>query len=346
MKKIMYSIVLSVISFWGLADFSKRSATYYEAIKPEVQKAVRRGAKAKLIYHIVDDEGVPISNVMVYGQWQNNFPRKIWKETFITDEAGTFVAKEKVAGNFGFYTKKEGYYSSFAGLDFHWRAGISPLIKDGKWQPYGEHRTLVVKRKKNPVEMKWYNWGIGGYSAPATNVWIGLDLEMGQWCPPYGDGKNEDVMIRFSGVVSNRSEWDTRTEVSFAKIPFAGFYTMTKDDYSDMKSCYSASTNNVAYAEREYVFVSSRGKGVPIQEQTENRPTRDKYLVFRTRCKVDQEGRLISAHYGKICGELWGGKHKLMFRGNDCGIYFNPNPNDTNLEDMKTFKESELRWQR
>ncbi len=40
---------------------------------------------------------------------------------------------------------------------------------------------------------------------------------------------------------------------------------------------------------------------------------------------------------------LWGGKYKLMFRGNDNGIYFNPTPNDTNLEDMHTFKESELR---
>jgi len=39
---------------------------------------------------------------------------------------------------------------------------------------------------------------------------------------------------------------------------------------------------------------------------------------------------------------LWGGKYKLMFRGNDNGIYFNPTPNDTNLEDMATYKKAEL----
>lgn len=39
---------------------------------------------------------------------------------------------------------------------------------------------------------------------------------------------------------------------------------------------------------------------------------------------------------------LWGGKYKLMFRGNDNGIYFNPTPNDTNLEDIETYKKAEL----
>ena len=41
---------------FACADIPKHSATYYEAIKPEVQEAQRKGAKFKVIYHIVDDE--------------------------------------------------------------------------------------------------------------------------------------------------------------------------------------------------------------------------------------------------------------------------------------------------
>ena len=335
---IMFTCVWHVI--W--ADIPKHSTTYYEAIKPEVQEAQRKGAMAKVIYRIVDDEGTPITNAQVFGQWQNDYPRKTWKESFITDTNGEFVAKGKVGGRFGFYVKIDGYYLSSAGVDFHWRKGVSPLVKDGKWQPYGEKRTLALKRKKNPIAMKWYNWGLDGCLAPATNVWIGMDLEMGQWCKPYGNGKCEDVKLRFSGVVVDKSTWDTKTEVSFSDTPYAGFYMLPKDTYSDMKSCYSASTNDGSYAERGFVFASSGGKGISPRNQTANRLAGDKYIVFRTRCKLDDKGRLVSAHYGKICGELWGGKYKLMFRGNDNGVFFNPTPNDTNLEDMGTINRLKL----
>ena len=342
MRKAVTGAIVLCSSILALAFVPKHSATYWEAIKPEVQEAQRKGAKAKLIYKIVDDEGTPITNAMVYGQWQNDYPRKTWKETLVTDANGEFVAKGKVGGRFGFYVKMNGYYLSSTGIDFHWREGVSPLVKDGKWQPYGERRMLVVKRKKKPIVMKWHNFGIDGYLAPATNVWIGLDLEMGQWCKPYGNGVHEDVKLRFSGVIASRHTWDTKTEFSFSNTPYAGFYLMTKDAYSDMKSCYSASTNDSSYAEREFFLVSSGGKGIPPRKQTANRLAEGKYIVFRTRCTVNEDGKLVSAHYGKICGELWGGKYKLMFRGNDNGIYFNPTPNDSNLEDMETINRLKL----
>ena len=61
-------------------------------------------------------------------------------------------------------------------------------------------------------------------------------------------------------------------------------------------------------------------------------------MVFRTRTRIDETGNLISAHYGKIYG-LW--EFADMIRVRD--MFFNMTPNDINLEDMKTYKESELR---
>ena len=47
-------------------------------------------------------------------------------------------------------------------------------------------------------------------------------------------------------------------------------------------------------------------------------------VVYRV---VDDEGNLVSAHYGKIYG-LW--EFSTMMRVKD--VFFNPTPNDTNLE--------------
>ena len=141
-------VIVLFASVVAKADIPKHSATYYEAIRPEVQEAMRKGAKARLAYRIVDDEGAPITNVTVYGQWQNDYPRKTWKETFVTDCNGEFVAEDNVGGRFGFYVKKDGYYLSSTGVDFHWRKGVAPLVKDGKWQPYGETSTLVLNNIK------------------------------------------------------------------------------------------------------------------------------------------------------------------------------------------------------
>lgn len=343
MKRTTILVLSAVcVSLAAFGSVPKHSATYYEAIKPEVQEAQRKGAKARLIYRVVDDEGLPITNTVARGTWRNDYPRKTWNKTFTTNENGEFVAEDKVGGAFGFYVKKIGYYMSSTGLNFHWREGVSPLVKDGKWQPYGEHRMIVLKRIKNPVEMKFHNWGIGGYRAPETNVWVGLDFEMGQWCKPYGNGEHEDVMVRFSGSIVDDFTWDTKTEISFTNIPYAGYYIMQKDTFSTMKTCYAALTNDSAYAERMLTLTSKGRRGIPPNREITDKIAADKYLVFRTRCTINENGRLVSAHYGKISGDFRGSLQLMFFTPNsyadEAGIYFNPTPNDTNLEDAQNVR--------
>ena len=342
MRKLIVCGVVVGVSFVIFGFIPKHSATYYEAIKPEVQEATRKGAKAKIIYRVVDDEGAPITNTNVRGTWRNDFPRKTWDETFVTNTNGEFVAKGTVGGAFGFFVRKEGYYLSSAGLNFHWRPGISPVVQDGKWQPYGEHRTIVVKRKKKPVEMMLHKWGIDGCRAPVTNTWFALDMELGQWCPPYGEGRNNDALIRFTGKVIDDWTWDVTMEVSFTNMPYAGFYELSKDSYSGLKCCYEASTNNDAYARRQLVFRSKVSRAtLPGAPDLAELPY-DKYLVFRTRTKVDAEGKLISAHYGKIYGEWRVGPFRMRFGGNEDGLYFNPSSNDPNLEDLENVRQLKL----
>ena len=63
----------------------------------------------------------------------------------------------------------------------------------------------------------------------------------------------------------------------------------------------------------------------------------DDCMIFRTRTRVDENGKLVSAHYGKIYGP-W--EFSTVIRIKD--IYFNPTPNDLNLEDVETINRLKL----
>lgn len=327
MKTIVLGVIVAISPVIAFAFVPKHSAAYYETQKPEVQEAWRKGAKAKIIYRIVDDEGNPLANQRVHYVWQNDYPRKTWGEYANTDTNGEFIAQAKVGGELTVGVRQPGYYKSWDKVVFYSRDGVSPLVKDGKWQPYSEHRTLVVKRKINPVDAPTVKFN--GLTVPVTNVWIGLDMETYKWVKPYGDGINSDMLLRFNSEPVNKYvvNWATM-EVSFTNNPYAGFYVMTKDGFSEMKSAYHADTNMVFHTGITY--------SIGRLPKDDNILDENHYMVFRTRTRIDKDGKLVSAHYGKIYGRwgIWRGTRAKM-------MFFNTTANDTNLEDMKTFKESE-----
>ena len=112
-----------------------------------------------------------------------------------------------------------------------------------------------------------------------------------------------------------------------------------------MKSVYYADTN--AIYQSSFKFIHEKH---PVMTQTQffkyvsgtqkidTRLDDNSYIVFRTRTKVDENGKLVSSHYGKIYG-LW------QFYGGirAANVQFNPTPNDPNLEDEETAKYSQMR---
>ena len=59
----------------------------------------------------------------------------------------------------------------------------------------------------------------------------------------------------------------------------------------------------------------------------------DEYLVFRTRVVRDKDGKIVSANYGKIYGEIAAFRN---FGYRRC--FFNPVPNDVGLEEMEAYE--------
>lgn len=101
-----------------------------------------------------------------------------------------------------------------------------------------------------------------------------------------------------------------------------------------MDSVYEANTNGKYIGNFRYEFERTAKGNHVISELGYGQ-----YLVFRIRTKTDENGKLISAHYGRIMGAL----QYLEKAGIVLGpVFFNPTPNDTNLEDAETARRSRL----
>ncbi len=76
-------------------------------IASTVQEAMRDGALAKLNYHIVNSEGMPVSNAFIeVGFYQNKKPGKNPSVKGFTDEKGCFTASKKCMYDVGFVVKR------------------------------------------------------------------------------------------------------------------------------------------------------------------------------------------------------------------------------------------------
>ncbi len=58
--------------------------------------------------------------------------------------------------------------------------------------------------------------------------------------------------------------------------------------------------------------------------------------MFRTRTRVDKDGNLVGAHYGKILGR-WLSDTEYMILSDGC---FNPVENDVNIEDGSGLRDA------
>ena len=299
------------------------SANTVFGMTADVESAIRNGAVGKYIYRVVDDKGVPVSNASAH-VWFRSYGRPQDKANWVlkTDTNGVFSVEHRFNEKFSVGIDKEGYYHSHDEINY--LSMMELPVKDGKWQPYGEIRTVVLKKIKNPHGMKIFDEQNHRRDIPVWGRWVGFDLERSDWMPPFGAGHFEDVLLRFKADVrKHRVDFTYAMEVSFTNNPYAGAYAAKKDNSSDLKTEYVANTN--ANFQSYFLFTTDSTADKPVHLGYVDQ---DDYLVFRTRTRIDDEGRLIGAHYGKICG-IWRSTQKEMLMSDGC---FNPVENDANIE--------------
>ena len=326
MRNIIFALFLAFSLILNAAGPNAEEMALYRARK--------NGAQAKECLRVIDQDGKPVADARIWGGLQTGDGYNDYIPIRgNTDTNGEYVIQGRCTKIIRCDITKEGYYDSEFLIPNY---GYSHTLVDGKWHPYGETVTIVLKKIKNPITLKHAKPNLA--PPPNQGEWCGYDIEHRQWVTKESVGLHSDMLVKIATESKDDiSDFKAVMEISFTNNPYAGAYMMQKDKHSEMKSVYRADTN--AIYQTSFTFVYERHPIVrekPIKHisgvnKTDTRLDANSYLVFRTRTEVDADGKLVSAHYGKIYG-VW-----EFFDGmRAANVQFNPNANDTNLEDCET----------
>ena len=324
MKSVIAMLYLAFPLVLTAAGPSRNQMAFYNAIT--------HGALVMEHIRVVDQYGVPVEAAKIWGGLQtgDGYNDYVSVDGY-TNTNGEFMVKGKCTDFLSLRITKDGYYKT--DFRFSYRETLAdPKVKDGKWQPYDSRRTIILNKIIDPQPMIFHDERMS-FKVPVYEEWVGFDCEKFDFVSPHGTGMANDMLLRFTLRNPTRDDYHMTMEVSFTNNPHAGAYEMDRIRMSEFESVYRADTNTVYRTSFVYRFDKSPGKTPKYTAQLKS----DKYLVFRTRTKVDAECRLVSALYGKIYGD-WnfvgpGGMSMSQF-------VFNPRPNDTNLEDEHTAEYS------
>ena len=290
------------------------------------------GILAREIIKVVNQDGMPVANARIFGASQTGDTYHDYIAfSGITDTNGVYAIEVKCTYGIRCQIVKEGFYDSeFLLQDY----AYTHTVDAGKWMPFGSETTIVLKKVNNPVATGTL---YVTQDIPTYGEWLGYDLEVADWLPPWGKGKVSDAMIRFSAREVGMFDFGYKMELSFENSPFAGAIRQQKDLFSVYSCAYAATTNDV-YESTMSFEVDRTGAKRRIWNKLEN----NEYLVFRTRTTVDKRGQLVSAHYGRIDGEWkFHELHGMWIKG----VFFNKEANDLNLEDKFSYEEQKRREQ-
>lgn len=304
--------------------------------------------KARITFKVTNQDGVPIVNE----------PTRVGfypKDTVYgkTDKNGYFTAEGRTLSDYLFAIGRlkvdedsPKYYATYFRKDI---ADWKNYPTDGKWKPWDETIEVVVKEKLNPIPM--YASGDNFKTKiPIINEWVGYDFEYNDWVKPHGNGLVADIEICLSEKKPTEVDEIEELKIRFP-YPLAGAYVMKKDLNCDFKSVYHADQNATYQQEitwyNAYKMVDCINPHAWTKEEryfkvsrmvNSNLLSKDDYLIFRTRTKVDENGNLIEARYGKVYGPIefsFNPQGDIPFFRQYVNImyyYLNPTVNDTNLE--------------
>lgn len=281
------------------------------------------GADADVVIAVHDEEGAVVSNADVRVSFLVA-PTREEVRTGITDGDGRFVAKSsRCIGTYIVEVRKKGFYDSFS------RRSARSLSEDDvqrmrKWSENAKCEDVVLRAIHSPVHLVRH--GDAGLRYPATNEVLRFDLERFDWCPPFGDGRHDDVHLVFEATYSAETwtEFVNNLHVTFPN-GVDGFYRR-QIEFPDSRFRYVYHADRRAVYEKELNLLFGRTASAVTSDV---RLAKGEYLVYRVRTQTNELGQATTAHYGRI-GEGFG--HLLRLK---MSSWFNPTVNDTNLEDAR-----------
>ena len=241
--------------------------------------------------------------------------------------------------SFSFYSKdsripfevtKEGYYVS--------RKSLSDRMPETKrkWTRDAQQINIAINRIKKQIPLLTWNMRSHIHPLPYdSGEFVGFDLLLQDWTPPYGKGEIIDMLVSIKKDYKYLDSGDDTHPFVNVKLEFPG----EGNGIQEIKTEHIMSGSLFPYPHeapqdgyelktfKQDVYIKKR---VLLNTQNEN-------FNFRVRTQVDAQGKVTNAIYGRITGEngkidVQGGdaRNILVF---DCVI--NSIPNNRNLEPIR-----------
>jgi hypothetical protein len=327
--KTMLMVTITWLAFAACMAQEPRSYT------KDFRDALRHGAEVKMTLKVIDESGEPVSNALCNVGFYNVAATDD-DGRGLSDSNGLFVVSGKGKGSIGGTVSKTGFYTSCV----QFKKGDPPglidagggsskayydsIVKDGRWLPWNPTVPVVLREIRNPIPM--YVKRVHGKFPNGETA--GFDCKKGDFVAPYGSGENEDfrVALFVDGVPYKHM---TQTISLSALDSGGGFRAMKSHAASVFKSEHLAPEQG--YASN---LVATSVYDVNIGTTGSVLYGGDEYLVFKSRIVRDEDGNVISANYGKLYGPIIFGRGDDKMETASIGFlyYFNPTPNDRNLE--------------
>jgi hypothetical protein len=289
----------------------------------DVIKAEQDGALGAITLKVVDQTGHVVSNATVQGGFYNHGKSGYgFKKTVGAN--GLVELKNRCVGDMHFTIEKDGYYKT--SYTYRFLKAWHDCAKNGRWIPWNPTVEVILKRKVNPVAMYCKKVTV---NIPEKEKDFGFDCMARDLVRPHGNGRIADFYLNYSLVYDTNNVWNATNHLTFTFGPHDGGVIMQADATSQMRTLYSAPDGG--YTNQITFFL----KSIDQMHQTKKVFEGGEYIIFRSRSEIDRQGNVTNAYFGKILGRsFWYGEKSKDGVGGRVifSYYFNPTPNDRNLE--------------
>ncbi len=287
---------------------------------------------AKMTFKVTDDAGAPVQGMEVrtstFAYWERGegFGRSIDDlDSATTDKNGLAeLETPSLRGSFAYGPYPKGNYYQVPSLHYQFKEVIN-----GRWEPWNPQLEIVVPRILNPIPLHARRVGFGpNVELPALGP-VGFDLVVSDWVAPHGKGKRADFLFTHK-VNLAAADMDA---------PFDSVFTITFANPGDGIQSRPAKAAlrllelpreapEAGYEPKLERQVSWAGKGTPMKTGMRE----GQNYFFRVRTVLDPNGKVISALYGKIYGDIAFDAANSPKGYVQFVYYLNPTSLDRNLE--------------
>jgi hypothetical protein len=250
--------------------------------------------KAQLTVRVTDDEGKPVADAMVAVLGFNR------ERKGKTDRDGRFTAtlRNGMSG-VDIVAEKKGYYS-IGRYIYEFTGGYT----NDQWRPWNPELNLMLAKKRTPAVLQQKY--VHGAGIPFKGEPAGYDLLVGDWVAPAGKGQVSDFIFLAHTTTTNGNSTSNRLALTFSNPADGLIHTNIhwRNDYTLRLPPIAPQTG---YSNKwEFYLNESRDPVTRIIHRQVNWSEDDNYY-FRVRSRLDANGLMRSAIYGKIYqGILYG----------------------------------------